>query len=134
MTVATLERAAHLIGSYVERVARGLDISQAEAHVLAQLERHGPLPIAELHRAFGTKRSTLTNLLDRMERRRLVRRELNKKDRRSFTIHPTRTGIAYGRRVVREVDELEARLRKEVAARDLEAVEVVVAALAAVLE
>jgi DNA-binding MarR family transcriptional regulator len=130
MVVASLERAAHLIGAYVEREARDLGITQAEAHVLAQLARHGDLPIADLHRAFGTKRSTLTNVLDRLEAKRLVRREVNVNDRRSFTIHPTRTGSAYGRRVVRAVDELEARLRHEVAQRDLEAVEAVVAALA----
>jgi DNA-binding MarR family transcriptional regulator len=131
MVVASLERAAHLIGAYLERAARDLGVTQAEAHVLAQLARHGALPIADLHREFGTKRSTLTNVLDRLEAKRLVRREVNSSDRRSFTIHLTRTGSARGRRLVRAIDELEARLQHEVTRRELEAVEAVVAALAA---
>ena len=79
------ERAAHLIGVYVERSAGELGITQAEAHVLAELHRHGPTQIATLHREFGHKRSTLTSILDRLERRKLIRRELNPDDRRSLS-------------------------------------------------
>ncbi len=80
------ERAAHLIGVYVERSAGELGITQADAHVLAELHRHGPTQIAALHREFGHKRSTLTSILDRLERRKLIRREPNPDDRRSFVI------------------------------------------------
>ena len=54
---ASIERAAHLIGVYVERWAGELGITQAEAHVLAELHRHGPTQIATLRREFGHKRS-----------------------------------------------------------------------------
>lgn len=66
------ERAPHLIGIYVERSAGELGITQAEAHVLAELYRHGPTQIATLHREFGHKRSTLASILDRLERRKLI--------------------------------------------------------------
>jgi DNA-binding MarR family transcriptional regulator len=132
--LASLERAAHLIGVHVERAARGLGITQAEAHVLVQLARRGATPIATLHREFGTKRSTLTNVLDRLEQRGLVRRELNPHDRRSFTIHLTRTGASRARRLARAMDELEAAVRASVKQRDARGVEAVVEALAGAVE
>jgi len=35
------------------------------------------MQIGTLHREFGHERSTLTSILDRLERRKLIRRELN---------------------------------------------------------
>jgi DNA-binding MarR family transcriptional regulator len=128
--LATLEWAAHLIGAHLEGVARELGITQAEAHVLVQLVRRGPISIAALHREFGTKRSTLTNVLDRLEGRGLVRRDLNPKDRRSFTVHLTRTGASRGRRLARVVDELEAVVRDALDERDVRGVQAAVEALA----
>lgn len=132
--LASLERAAHLIGAHVERAARGLGITQAEAHVLVHLVRHGSTSIAALHHEFGTKRSTLTNVLDRLEQRGLVRRELSREDRRSFTIHPTATGAAHARKLAAIVDRLEAAVRAGVSERDLRGVEAVVRALDAAAE
>lgn len=132
-TVSTLERGAHLVGAYVERAARASGVTQAEAHVLVQLAQKGPLSIASLHREFGTKRTTLTNILDRLERRGFVRRELNPSDRRSFTIHLTRSGQAPARQAARVVADLEAAVRASVSERDLRGLEAVVAALATVV-
>jgi DNA-binding MarR family transcriptional regulator len=127
--LASLERAAHLIGVHAERAGRELGITQAEVHILVQLARRGATPIATLHREFGTKRSTLTNVLDRLEGRGLIRRELNSDDRRSFTIHPTRTGAAHAKRLAHVMDELEAAVRGAIDERDLRGVEAVVGAL-----
>jgi MarR family 2-MHQ and catechol resistance regulon transcriptional repressor len=127
--LATLERAAHLIGTHLERTAGELGITHAEAHVLAQVARRGPTPIAVLHREFGRKRSTLTNVLDRLESRGLVRRELNPADRRSFVVHLTARGERAAARVLAVLDELERRVRTSVAERDLQGLEAVVTAL-----
>jgi DNA-binding MarR family transcriptional regulator len=129
--LASFERAAHLIGVHVEHAAREFGITQAEAHVLVQLARGGATSIATLHGEFGTKRSTLTNVLDRLEQRGLVRRELNREDRRSLTIHLTRTGARQARRLARLMDLLEARVRDAVTERDVRGVKAVVDALAA---
>lgn len=130
MMVGTVERAAHLIGTYVERAAGDLGITQAEAHVLAQLARHGPTPIATLHREFGRKRSTLTNIVDRLEDRKLVRRELNPDDRRSFVVHLTEPGARAAKCVIQVLDELEAEVRAQVTDSDLAGLDAVAAALA----
>jgi DNA-binding MarR family transcriptional regulator len=131
--LASLEQAAHLIGSDLEPTASRLGITQAEAHVLAQLERHGPTPIATLHHRFGHKRSTLTNILDRLERRRFVRRQLNPDDRRSFVIHLTPAGRRTARSVTDAIDQLERELTARLGGRDLTGLEAAVETLRAVV-
>ncbi len=132
--LTSLERASHLIGAHVERAARDLGITQAEAHVLLQLDRHGSTSIAALHHEFGMKRSTLTNVLDRLEQRTLIRRALSADDRRSFTVHLTRQGASVARKVAAVIDELEAAVRSRVSKRDQRGVEAVVRALAGIAE
>jgi DNA-binding MarR family transcriptional regulator len=109
-TLASLERAAHLIGAYLDPTVSKLGITQGEAHVLAQLATHGPITIGDLHREFGHKRSTLTNIVDRLERRRLVRREVNLKDRRSFVVNLTAAGRRAAGPITLALDELERAL------------------------
>lgn len=130
--LASFERSAHLIGVYLERAAGELGITQAEAHVLAQLARHGPTPIATLHREFGHKRSTLTNILDRLEQRKLVRRKLNPDDRRSFLVSLTASGERAANRVTAVLDGLERDVRSAVSDRDVRGLDAVATALATV--
>ncbi len=127
--LATVERAAHLIGAYVEHAAAELGVTQAEAHVLAQLAGLGPTPIGTLHHDFGRKRSTLTNILDRLEQRHLVRRELNRDDRRSFVIHLTTSGEQAASRVTTVLDALEREVATAVTDRDLRGLDAVAQAL-----
>ena len=127
--VATLERGTHLIGRYLDSAVAELGITHGEAHVLAQVARNGPTAIAALHHEFGHKRSTLTNILDRLERRKLVRRQLNPNDRRSFVVHLTASGQTAARRVTRALDELEREVAMLSRERDLAGVEAVVRSL-----
>jgi|SRR5579859_5996959 len=126
---ATLERATHRIGGYLEPTLVEIGITQGEAHVLAQLARHGPTSIATLHHEFGHKRSTLTNIGDRLERKHLVRRELNPSDRRSFVLHLTASGRRAAVRVTKRLDALERELAARVTERDLAGLEAVSSAL-----
>jgi DNA-binding MarR family transcriptional regulator len=128
--IADLERATHLVAVHLGRVAGDLGVTQAEAHVLAQLARRGPLSVSALHKEFGHKRSTLTNVLDRLEGRGLVRRVLNRADRRSFVIEPTAAGTRAGKRVARVLDDLEREVMALVTERDFAGVSAVAAALA----
>lgn len=127
--IEDIERAAHLIAVHLDRAAGDLGVTQAEAHVLAQLARRGALPLGVLHHEFGHKRSTLTSVLDRLEARDLVRRTVNPDDRRSFLVEPTPAGKRAGDAVVRVVDDLEAKIRTRVSARDLAGVRAVADAL-----
>jgi DNA-binding MarR family transcriptional regulator len=105
--VPALQRAVHATAVLLEPVLRELGLTLAEANVLAQLAAAGPATIGHLHRAFGHRRSTLTSILDRLEARGHVRRELESGDRRTFRIVPTPSGTRSGRRILRELDALE---------------------------
>jgi DNA-binding MarR family transcriptional regulator len=103
-----IHRATHRIGLHIE----DLDdprVNQAEAHVLAHLASTEQATIGQLHRAFGHKRSTLTSILDRLERRKLVVRTSDSRDRRTVVITLTRNGRAAARRVVDHLRAFEAR-------------------------
>jgi DNA-binding MarR family transcriptional regulator len=106
-----------------------LDITEIEAHLLARLAGRGSCSVADLQRAFGLRPSTLTNALDRLQRRGLLRREPDPADRRTFQLTLTSSGHKAARAVIAMVDTLEARLAQRVTARQLEAFHGVIAAL-----
>ena len=120
LLVPAVELTAHRLGVFVEHATRELSVTQAEANVLSHLGRHGAVSVAELQRHFGHKRSTLTSVLDRLERRGYVTRSVNPADRRSFLVSPTRSGSAAAARVTAELDTLEARLAARCSAAELE--------------
>ena len=111
----------------IERAELG--VTQAEAHVLGALARKGPCSIGELHRSFGHKRSTLTAVLDRLERRGLAGREPKPGDRRSFMVVLTPAGEEAGVRVAKALDGIEARVRQRATERDLAGFRKVLAAI-----
>src|SRR5262249_7855438 len=100
-----IERAAHLIAVHLDRA--GLGVTQAEAHVLAQLDRAGPSSVGELHREFGHEGSRPTRVLAGLGERGYVERTVTPDDRRSFVVTPTREGAQVAKRVVRTLDVLE---------------------------
>ena len=124
--VPAVHRATHRIGLYLQ--GAGLGVSQGEAHVLAQLAA-GPASVAELHAAFAHRRSTLTSILDRLEGRGLVRRELHPHDRRSFLVTPTASGRALARRVHSALAALEAAALRGLRGADVAGCEAVLAAV-----
>jgi DNA-binding MarR family transcriptional regulator len=128
--IADLQRAVHLVAHHLDGTARELGVTQAEAHVLAQLHRDGPQTVGQLVEGFGHKRSTLTNILDRLEQRTLITRETNPRDRRTFTITLTRSGVGVAARVAEAVDELERSVRQQISSSDVAAIRAVANALA----
>lgn len=69
---------------------------------------------------FGHRKSTLTSLLDRLEERGLIRRDVHPEDRRSFVVSLTPRGRKLATRVRAVTEEFEARVRDGVTAKDLE--------------
>jgi DNA-binding MarR family transcriptional regulator len=117
--VPALHRAVHAIALSLDRTLG--DLTQAEAHVLAHLAESGPSTVGQLHRAFGHRRSTLTSVLDRLEGRGHVRRELNPADRRTFTIVPTAGGKKAGRRARAALEQIESSVLVETSDAELAA-------------
>jgi DNA-binding MarR family transcriptional regulator len=115
-----IHRATHRIGLHIE----DLDdprVNQAEAHVLAHLASTEQATIGQVHRAFGHKRSTLTSILDRLERRQLIVRTSDSRDRRTFVITLTRNGRAAARRVVDHLRAFEGRALQAATPADVRA-------------
>ncbi len=128
--VLDVHRATHRIGLFLEEAEPPLDVSQGEAHLLAYLLEVGDTSLGELHAAFAHKRSTLTSYVDRLEAKRLVRRELRPEDRRSFQVSLTAAGRTLATRVHRHLEALEAAALEGLSARDVEALKKGLAALA----
>jgi DNA-binding MarR family transcriptional regulator len=127
--VLPLHRATHGVGLYLQ--ALHLEVSQGEAHVLAQLAAEGASTISALHSAFAHRRSTLTSILDRLVAAGLVQRDLCEDDRRSFLISLTARGHALANRIHEALATLEAKVARRVGKDDLAGFEAVVAALQA---
>jgi DNA-binding MarR family transcriptional regulator len=125
----TVERANQLVRRYLTAHSDRLGVTDIEAHLLARLAAKGPASVADIQRAFGLRASTLTNALDRLERRGLLRREPHPGDRRTFLLSLTPAGIDAARHVVATVDTLEARVTSGVTAAQLDGFRAVMAAL-----
>jgi MarR family transcriptional regulator, organic hydroperoxide resistance regulator len=107
--IAALEATVHRV---LERLAvelEDLGLSHGEVNALAQLKPGEVCTVAELQAATGQRASTLTGVLDRLERRGLVERRLNPRDRRSFTVRLTGSGAAAAARVTRAFGDMEER-------------------------
>lgn len=112
--LSPLHKASRQISMYLEANTRELGVSPLEGHILTYLRKYAPAPIGELVRVFGIKPSTLTSLIDRLEKAGLVRREINRDDRRSFLIHISKDGQRLTERLNRALETLEGDIRRRV--------------------
>ena len=118
--VHPVHRATHRIGLYLDDL-REPGLTQGEAHILALLAHSSPARVADLHRGLAHKRSTLTSILDRLENRSLIRREVGKTDRRTFLVSLTGKGRKLARRVSRHLSTLEREVVRRVSAAEIAA-------------
>ena len=132
--LSPLHKASRQITMHLEELTRELGVSPIEGHVLTYLRKYAPAPVGELVRVFGLKRSTLTSLLDRLERAGLVRREPNPADRRSFLIHLTGRGRELTTRLNRLLEKLEDDIRSSLRRSEARGFHAVMAAVEAVTQ
>ncbi|MGQ0719949.1 MAG: MarR family winged helix-turn-helix transcriptional regulator [Candidatus Eiseniibacteriota bacterium] len=130
--LSPIHRAYRQIGIHLSVEVSPLELAPPEAHLLSYLRSYAPCAISVLHRVFGLRRTTLTSMLDRLERRGLVRRELCATDRRSFLVHLTAAGADLADVVQKPVDDLERRIGAELAPEDLRGFDRVMEAIARV--
>jgi DNA-binding MarR family transcriptional regulator len=117
--IPALHRATHSVSVHLQR-SSALEVTQAEAHILSQLWANGEATVAQLHRAFGHRRSTLTSILDRLAERRLIRREVSESDRRTFVVRLSATGKKYARESYEVLHELEAALLERLSSGEVQ--------------
>jgi len=102
-------RTADLLLDRIGAVLRPLGVSQAGGLVLGMLRDHGPMPPSAIGDRLIVTRSTVTGVLDSLERRGFVRRTPNPDDRRSVIVEITARGL----KVLAEIRVLVHRHEKE---------------------
>jgi MarR family transcriptional regulator, organic hydroperoxide resistance regulator len=130
--VLALQRATHrTLALLAKTVAEaGLELTASEMNVLANLAERGDLTISELGSAAGSRPTTLTGVLDRLERRGDIIRAPHATDRRAVVIRLTPAGRATATSIRTAIAELESRALEGVASEQLAGFHAVVGRLA----
>jgi MarR family transcriptional regulator, organic hydroperoxide resistance regulator len=105
--VLALHRTAHCTLHALGSALADLNLGAAEVNALANLADRGALSVRELSAETGTRATTLTGVLDRLESRGYLTRELDATDRRSFRLPLTQAGQAAAARVRAAVADIE---------------------------
>ena len=88
------------------------------------------ISIGELGQRVSLDSSTLTGIIDRMERSGYVERQLNPQDRRSVLVFLTAKAREVGPRILEFADELDASLRQPFSNEEMDTFEQVLRSLA----
>jgi MarR family transcriptional regulator, organic hydroperoxide resistance regulator len=107
--IVALEATTHRVLERLAAELAELGLSHGEVNVLAQLKPGTTRTVAELQAVTGQRASTLTGVLDRLERRGLIERQLNPHDRRSFTVRLTDSGAEAAAKISRTFRRLHGR-------------------------
>ena len=106
--VAEWQRVTHRLLAALDDALADLGLSAAEVNALACIGEQAS--VRELVAATAQRPSTLTGVLDRLERRGLVERAANPADRRSVLVRLTPAGGTHAARVAAAFSALESRL------------------------
>lgn len=93
-----LRRVVRAIELYSQEVYKGFGLTGPQLWALKTLSRRGPLATTDLARALAVQPSTLSVLVNRLERRGLVARRRSREDRRFVELALTPKGAALAAR------------------------------------
>ena len=124
-----LHRTTHHTLHALSAALAELNLTAAEISALANLAGRGALNVRELAAETGTRATTLTGVLDRLENRGFLTRELDAADRRSFRLPLTEAGRAVAERVRAAVADLEDGALARLSATQIAGFHAVIAAL-----
>ena len=113
-----LQRATHHTLHVLSAALADLNLSAAEINALAEVGERA-----------GTRASTLTSLVDRLENRGYLARELDPADRRSFRLPLTKAGQAVAAQVLAAIADLERNALSRLDATQLAGYHAVITAL-----
>jgi len=129
-----LQRATHATLQALTAQLTGLDLSASEINALANLADGRSRTVSELAAAAGSRPSTLTSVLDRLERRSLIRRCPAPGDRRAVLIELSSTGRPAAATIRQAVTDLEQRALGSLPADSIAGLRAALQALAQVAE
>ena len=119
--LSPLHRIQRQLQVYLHNRVTPIGVSGTEAHVLSYLASYAPVPVGDLVRVFGLKKSTLTGLLDRLEEAGFTTRQLNPDDRRSFLVTITPRGAKAAKKIRAVLEEFETAMDAELSPSDQKA-------------
>ncbi|QIS16391.1 MarR family winged helix-turn-helix transcriptional regulator [Nocardia arthritidis] len=114
-----LQRATHATMQELSAAVVDLDVTDSEANALANLT-DGGRTVSELGAGIGIRPTTLTGVLDRLERKGLITRGIRRGDRRAVLIELTPAGAAAAADVRQAMAELETRLLEGLSVRTID--------------
>ena len=108
---------AQLSGRLIDQVVEGSDVTAAEFAVTSWLNVVGAATPGEISRQLGITPTTLSAMIERLVRKKEIRRRRNPDDGRSTILEPTAKGKATnsrnGRRFQKTLEALVANLEAE---------------------
>lgn len=104
-----LQRATHLTLHVLGEHPAGLGMTGSEINALANLADGRARTVSELAIAAGTRATTMTSILDRLERRGMISRGSVPADRRAVLIALTASGQAAATDIFEAITSLEQR-------------------------
>ena len=118
---AAFLRAAALVEPLQREIAARHGVALADLHALRVLELTGAIPVSHLGAELGLRRSSATNLVDRLERAGLVERSTDPHDRRVTLVRPSKAGLdaVASFEMVRQSELVERLLRLDEAERGI---------------
>lgn len=116
---------------HIDALLADLVVTSQEGQLLAFVAARDGVPVTAIVRLLGVSKSTVTSLLQRLERARLIRRGANPEDARSALLHATEKGQRVGTAARERVLALERRIQNRVSEADLRALARIVDAVTA---
>ena len=109
LALLALQRATHATLQLIATELVDLDLTASEINALANLADGQARTVSQLGSAVGTRPTTLTSVLDRLERRGHITRGTLAGDRRSVLIQLTDSGRAAAAAIRQTLTDLEHR-------------------------
>jgi DNA-binding MarR family transcriptional regulator len=104
-----------------ELMSAGVKITMVQAGILFLLEEKNGRAMSELGRLLSLDNSTITGLIDRLEKSGFVHRKANPKDRRIFLIHITRQGIKEVNKAQTVINQVNDEIKADFSIQEIEA-------------
>ncbi len=89
LVLASLRRIIRAIDLHSRSLVQRYGLTGPQLVLLKQLEEGPPRPVCELAQAVNLSQATVTGILDRLERKRLITRSRSSDDKRKVMISPT---------------------------------------------
>ena len=116
---------------HIDALLVDMGVSSQEGQLLAFVAARDGVPVTAVVRLLGVSKSTITSLLQRLERARLIRRGANPQDARSTLLCATAKGTRIGAAARERVLALERQIQRRLSESDLRALTRIVEAVTA---